>query len=402
LSTVVESNALDILLSCDHIILVTDNLRRLSAPGLQEIIQGLTHAPSVSLVVTERAPDVPVLTNEFGGIKPIIVKPDLAIRGLDAFTQGNVNQYQNLLMASGLPQFSQAIFRLYTESNQPSSPSSTASRAAVRSSAHIARVTLSACEAAVDNAQQSLLNTVAPIEPLKAEVSAITLDAINSTLRGSTTVHEGVISVESRIKSAFRRLPWYSLWWRADEVSSVLGEATSWSSLGTQLSFHSGRLASIREQMHNKALTLTASSPLLKNRLAQLHARTVIDSGVLSSPLSQRTAQLLAPGGPVEDIQRKAQAAVMATAANIIGSGVLSTGLFTIGSISGGTAIGAGLLGSIASVRWMQSMWARAEKRWWADWSRVCAGLERDCEVGGLCWHDSTTYFCSLRPISTR
>ncbi|KAG8763778.1 hypothetical protein FRC11_012781 [Ceratobasidium sp. 423] len=376
-----DHNTLDTLLTCDHIILVTDNIRGLSAPGLQELLHGLAYAPSVSLIVTERASGVPAPIDEFGGSKPAVINPDLAIRGLDAFTQGNVNQYQALLMASGLPQFAQAISSLYTKSNEPSSPSSTASWAAVRTSTHIARVTFSACEAAIDRAQQSVTNTVAPLEPLKAEISSVSLDAIHSTLRGSTTVREGIASVETRLKAAFRRLPWYSLWWRADEVSSVLGDAVSWNSLNTQLSFHSGRLACVREQMHHKAVTLAAASPLLNNQLAQIHARTPIDPDALSSPLAQRTAQLFAPGGPVEDVQRKAQAAVVATAVNILGSGALSAGLFAIGSISGGTAIGTGLLGSVASVRWMQSMWARSEKRWWADWSRVCAGLERDCEA---------------------
>ncbi|QRW21357.1 valine-tRNA ligase [Rhizoctonia solani] len=374
-------NALDTLLSCDHIILVTDNLRRISAPGLQEAIYALAHAPSVSLVVTERASGVPTVPDEFNGLKPTMIKPNLAIGGLDAFSKGDVSQYQTLLMASGLPQFTQQISSMYAESNQPSSPSSTASRAAVRTSTYIARMTFSACESAIDNAQQSLVDMVTPLVPLKTEVSKISLDATQSTLRGSTTVHEGISSVEARLKSAFLRLPWYSLWWRADEVSSVLGEAISWSSLGTQLSFHSGRLAIIREQMHSKAQDLAKLSPLLKNQLAQIHARTTINSGALSSPLFQRTAQLLAPGGPAEDAQRKAQAAVVAAAANILGSAALSASLFSIGSISGGTAIGAGLLGSVASVRWMQSMWARAEKRWWADWSRVCAGLERECEA---------------------
>ncbi|KDN38768.1 hypothetical protein RSAG8_09318, partial [Rhizoctonia solani AG-8 WAC10335] len=98
-----DRNTLNTLLSCDHIILVTDNIRRLSTPGLQEALDGLSHAPSVSLVVTERASGVPVLIDEFGDTKPTVIRPDLAIRGLDAFTQGDVNQYQALLMASGLP-----------------------------------------------------------------------------------------------------------------------------------------------------------------------------------------------------------------------------------------------------------------------------------------------------------
>lgn len=376
-----DPNALDTLLSCDHIILVTDNLRRLLAPGLQNILQGLVHAPSVNLVITERAPGVVVPPDSLNGINPAVVKPELAVQGLEAFARGDINRYQALLIASGLPQFAQEISNHYAQSNQPSAPSSTASLAVVRTAAHIARTTLSACEAAIGDAQKSLSTTVAPLDPLKADVAAVGPAAFSSVLQGTTTVREGVSVVETRLRTAFARLPWYSLWWRADEVASTLGEAINWGSLSTQLSFHAGRLASIRQRMHTRAVALAVSSPVLNNRLAQVHARTPIGPDSLSSPLVQRTAQLLAPGGPVEDAQRRAQAAVMTTAMNILGSGALSTGLFAIGSISAGTAIGAGLLGSVASVRWMQSMWARTEKRWWADWTRVCAGLERDCEA---------------------
>jgi hypothetical protein len=376
-----DANALDTLLSCDHVILVTDNLRRLSAPGLRDILLGLAHAPSVNLVVTERAPGVPMPPDTFNGISTIVVKPELAIQGLEAFARGDVNRYQALLMTSGLPQFAQEISTRYTQSNQPSSPSSSASLAVVRTATHIARTTLLVCETAVVEAQRSLSSTLASIEPLKAEVSAIGPAALSSILRGAATVHEGVLAVESRLRAAFNRLPWYSLWWRADEVASTLSEAITWGTLGTQLSFHAGRLESVRQQLYGKAVTLAVLSPVLNNHIAQINARTPIGPDTLSSPLVQRTTQILAPGGPVEDVQRGAQAAVMAAAVNILGSGALSAGLFAIGSISTGTAIGTGLLGSVASVRWMQSMWARAERRWWADWSRVCAGLERDCEV---------------------
>lgn len=377
----IDVDALDTLLSCDHIILVTDNIRQFSAPGLQNILRGLTHAPSMDLVVAERAPGVSTSPDVLGGISLALVRPELAIQGLEAFAKGDVNRYQTLLMNSGLPQFAQAISSRYVQSNQPSSSSSSASLAMVRTATHIARTTLLACEDAIGDAQKSLTGTVSPLEPLRTEVAAVGPAERNSILRGSATIREGVSAAESRLRAAFSRLPWYSLWWRADEVATTLGESITWGPLVTQLSFHAGRLASVRQQLYGKAAALAVPSPVLHNRLAQINARTPIGPDALSSPLAQRTAQLLAPGGPVEDVQRRAQYAVMASAINVLGSGALSAGLFAIGSISAETAIGAGLLGSVASIRWMQSAWARAEKKWWADWLRVCTGLERDCKV---------------------
>lgn len=375
-----DTDAAPTLLASDHVILVTDNIRLLSAPGLRNILQELSHAPSVNLLVTERAPGVP-FSKDLDGFVASVIKPELAVQGLESFLNGNTDRYQALFIASGLPQFSHHISELCAASSVPSSPSSTAPLSVVRTSTHIARATLKVCEAAIVHAQTDLTKASAPLEPLRAEVSTIYPNAAQSALQGSTTIREGISAAEARLRAAFARLPWYSLWWRADEVSATLSEAISWGPLGTKLAFHAGRLSSIRQQLHLKVVALAAPSPVLSNQLAQLEARTLVGPEALSLPLVQRTSQLLAPGGPVEVVHRKAQGAVVTTALSILGSGVVGTGLFVAGSVSAGTAVGVGLLGSVGSIRWMQSVWARAEKKWWADWARVCAGLERDCEV---------------------
>jgi hypothetical protein len=362
---------------------VTDNVRLLSAPGLQDLLRDLANAPSIHLLITERAPGIPYPSKGLTSITPTIIKPDAAVRGLKAFAKGDINQYQALLMESGVPQLAKQISSRCSESSVPSSASSSASLSVVRTATHTARTTLAACEAAISNAQTALANALSPLGPFKAEVAAVYPNAYQSALRGTTTVREGVSVAEMRLRAAFARLPWYSLWWRADEVSGTLSEAISWGILGTQLSFHAGRLSSVRQQLYLKAIALTAPSPILSNKLAQIDARTQIGYDALSSPLTRRTRQLLAPGGPVEDVHRKAQGAVMKTAVSILGSGTVGTGLFAAGTVGAGTAVGIGLLGSVVSIRWMQSMWAHAEKRWWADWARVCVGLERDCEVSG-------------------
>ncbi|QRV94107.1 valine-tRNA ligase [Ceratobasidium sp. AG-Ba] len=377
-----DPNAFLTLLSSDYIIIVTDNIRLLTAPGLPSLLQDLSRAPSVRILVAERAPSVEYASNHPGAISLAAVKPDHAIRGLGAFSQGDINQYQKLLMESKIPQLAQQISTKCAELSVPSSASSSASIAVVRTAAHTARVALRVCEAAVIDAQAALSDAAAPLAQFKTEVSTVYPDAYQSALRGTATVREGVAAAEQRLRAAFARLPWYSLWWRADEVSGTLSEAVTWGSLGTQLAFHSGRLSSIRQQLYTRAAALATPSPVLGNKLAQIDSRTPVGPDALSAPLTQRTHQLLAPGGPVEDVHRKAQAAVMTTGVSILGSGAMAAGLFAAGSAGAGTAVGLGLLGGLASIRWMQSAWARAEKRWWADWARVCAGLERDCEVG--------------------
>jgi hypothetical protein len=56
-----------------------------------------------------------------------------------------------------------------------------------------------------------------------------------------------------------------------------------------------------------------------------------------------------------------------------ISSGVEAAGL--------GTAVGVGVLGVVAAVRWAVGKWERAKRAWWSDWKRVGEGLGRDLKV---------------------
>jgi hypothetical protein len=67
------------------------------------------------------------------------------------------------------------------------------------------------------------------------------------------------------------------------------------------------------------------------------------------------------------------------------------------------TAIGTGMLISVAGVWWMVGKWERAKKKWWRDWDRVGQGLERDlkasymylihliCHIHSRCLGDSSS-----------
>ncbi|KAF9010576.1 hypothetical protein BDQ17DRAFT_1397259 [Cyathus striatus] len=53
-------------------------------------------------------------------------------------------------------------------------------------------------------------------------------------------------------------------------------------------------------------------------------------------------------------------------------------GLFGVVGMEPTTAVGVGMLGAIVSMRWAVGRWESAKKKWWADWTRVGEGLDRD------------------------
>ena len=60
---------------------------------------------------------------------------------------------------------------------------------------------------------------------------------------------------------------------------------------------------------------------------------------------------------------------------------VLYGGAAGVGLSGTGSAVGVGALSTLLGVRWAVGKWAKAKRRWWADWQRVGEGLGRDLEV---------------------
>lgn len=56
-------------------------------------------------------------------------------------------------------------------------------------------------------------------------------------------------------------------------------------------------------------------------------------------------------------------------------------GLLGFVGMDAGTAIGAGVLGALVSVRWAIGKWEKSKRRWWENWIRVGDGLHRDLRV---------------------
>jgi hypothetical protein len=53
-------------------------------------------------------------------------------------------------------------------------------------------------------------------------------------------------------------------------------------------------------------------------------------------------------------------------------------------AMDAGTSLGMGMLGTLFVVRWAVGRWEKAKVRWWEDWARVSAGLQRDLRVSML------------------
>ena len=177
---------------------------------------------------------------------------------------------------------------------------------------------------------------------------------------------------------------------------------------------HTGRLASSQQDFAAQTFSILAKykgrppfdSALLHN---SLHQRCISPSYSLTpsslvKPLDNRKSQLIKY--PTTQLHLGGQQVVVGLSAGLLTSATFSwagwlgwlsragltagtdstllqaiTSLADIG-IEPTTAIGLGLFGALASIRWAVGKWERTKKRWWEDWERLSQGLERDLKVG--------------------
>jgi hypothetical protein len=159
-----------------------------------------------------------------------------------------------------------------------------------------------------------------------------------------------------------------------------------------------GKLIVLQENLSQSGFTLlhthpAISSAILQNTLLQLkaspHYQLTPDS--LTKPLYSRRNQIIE--FPTARLHVTGQRAVLGMYGGILsgvgvgwagwlgwllGSGEGLLGLF---GMDAGTAMGVGILGAVASVRWAVGQWEKSKKRWWQDWARAAEGLDRDLKV---------------------
>jgi hypothetical protein len=162
------------------------------------------------------------------------------------------------------------------------------------------------------------------------------------------------------------------------------------------LAFDTGRLEQIHRNLSQKTDTLLRSfanphssstamtptpffSPVLINSLSQLEQTHQITPAALTSPIHARRTQLLSFVVPV--LQKRAYTTAYTAWSVVFASTSLSwTACVPLDLLDPASSLGVGLLGSMAAFRWAVGAWQKAQKKFWADWERVEAGLEHDLE----------------------
>jgi hypothetical protein len=179
---------------------------------------------------------------------------------------------------------------------------------------------------------------------------------------------------------------------------------------------YTGRLASSQQDFATQTFSILAKykgrppfdSALLHNSLHQKHISPSyrLTPSTLVEPLHKRKSQLIEY--PTTQLHLGGQQTVVGLSAGLLtsttfswagwfgwlsGAGLIagtdSTLLQAIAStadigIEPTTAIGLGLFGALASMRWAAGKWERTKKRWWEDWERLSQGLGRDLKVGAF------------------
>ncbi|KAI0295845.1 hypothetical protein B0F90DRAFT_1669978 [Multifurca ochricompacta] len=198
----------------------------------------------------------------------------------------------------------------------------------------------------------------------------------------------GGIDSENSVRAAMTRanrtiqpildnLTWWRVLWAPDEVPWRMQQATrdAWIGNITTLNPRSPLEPSpLRQSLTPENTTLHRTAQHTE-QLA--HAPSfVIEPRVLLAPLHRRLARL--DEGSTTALARAAQIFLVRVVGSVgagIGTGVL---VLTHGM---GEAAGAGLLVTVAGVRWAIGKWDKMRKAWNADWVRVQEAAERDVQV---------------------
>ena len=165
-----------------------------------------------------------------------------------------------------------------------------------------------------------------------------------------------------------------------------------------KLAFEAGKLHAIQTDLNGKMFSLLESfspqghaqqapilshpyhSPLFVNRLRRLDFENTVTPNALLQPVVARRNQLLRFSVPM--LQARAHKLTWTTISlSFLFSSAAWTAAVPLELIEHATGLGAGLLGTMASVRWGVGLWAKAQRKFWQDWARVEEGLEEDLGV---------------------
>lgn len=213
-------------------------------------------------------------------------------------------------------------------------------------------------------------------------------------------IDDALLRGSKEMKAVLESLTWLKMVWRVDEIDSLVSSALDryWCrELENQLILQTGRLASTQASLTSSTFSQLAKLaspplafhyPILDNHLRQLtHSPTyALTPSTLTHPIQARRSQLTQH--TTTRLHRDAQNTVLGAFGGMFGGvGVawwlaFGENALSIGTGSeAGTALGAGALVAVASIRWAVGKWERAKRKWVEDADRVGEGLKRDLKA---------------------
>ncbi|KAG2153708.1 uncharacterized protein EDB93DRAFT_1134238 [Suillus bovinus] len=314
-----------------------------------------------------------------------------------------IQRYQEDFMGSRISLLGDVLAKMFglKDSGRTSSPPSLLSairtRSALiqmRSALYISARSVSQTRVAIDRVFTSASELQSQVEEVRARTGREVLV--------ESGIDEALLRGSKEMKALLESLTWLKMIWRVDEIDSLVGFAMDkhWCrELENQLILQTGRLASTQASLTSSTFSQLAKlaspspspafhSPILDNRLRQLtHSPTyALTPDALTRPIQARRSQLMQH--TTTRLQRDAQNAVLGAFGGMFGGAGVAWWLafgesaLSVGAGSeAGTALGAGALVAVASIRWAVGKWERAKRKWVEDADRVGEGLKRDLKV---------------------
>lgn len=261
--------------------------------------------------------------------------------------------------------------------------------------------------AALADASQSVTLLRARLHALRAATSrelGVRHDGPHGCARVSVPLDDLRTSMDALERVLQHRLGWWTLPWRADDVSSELGavvRAHFLRALEKQVTFDAGRAVALQRTLDgltDEAVSTRAFardtgalySAVLVNSLAQVaheqEPRGASAARELSAPIERRRRMIMKPSGPLDVLQRKAQKLTVSSLTLASSSALAAVLAQGAEMATFATNAGLGALGATLAAWWLQRGWLKACKRFRKDvGERIVGGLEVDLAVRALC-----------------
>lgn len=321
----------------------------------------------------------------------------------DPSSPAAIQRYQDDFIGSRISLLGDAVAGMLglKDSSHTSLPSSLLLAIRTRSALIQMRSALYASARSVSQARVAIDRIFTGASELQSQVEEVRARTDREVLVESG-IDEALLRGSKEMKALLESLTLLNMIWRVDEIDSLVSSALDrhWCrELENQLILQTGRLASTQASLTSSTFSQLAKlaspssspafhSPILDNHLRQLiHSPTyALTPDALTWPIQARRSQLTTY--TTTRLHRDAQNAVLGAFGGMFGGAGIGWWLafgesaLSVGAGSeAGTALGAGALVAVASIRWAVGKWERAKRKWVEDADRIGEGLKRDLKV---------------------